>query len=413
MLDRLKERLGSVDAVTAARYLLLAELLFLFVSTSLAVVAELLLFLVFLVFPSLRRRVAELVRQPMIFMAIAWAVVLTLGLLYSIGPGAENLDIWKSWRKLLLLPMAAAVFDSEEWKKKFVWTFLCAVAAGLLVSFGSWLLELPLLKREPVPGIVIHNHATQGMLFAAGFFAAVLAWRFLPPRSRLAKGLLLAIIPGVFLNIVFITTGRSGYLVFLVFSGLLPIFLLRGLPRYLFMLAVPLAIGALLFFSPAASQRILQGVDEMQNYAQDAKLTSMGIRMMMWKNTVALIKDRPVFGHGTGGFREAYRLQVEGREGWQYQVVNDPHNQFMRILAEQGLAGLLVFALFLVAFFRQGCGVPWSYLGIGVILAWCASSLFSAHFSTFVEGRFVWLWCGALLGVTAGGEKKGGGISLS
>jgi hypothetical protein len=37
------------------------------------------------------------------------------------------------------------------------------------------------------------------------------------------------------------------------------------------------------------------------------------------------------------------------------------------------------------------------HLGIGVLLAWCATSLFSSHFSTFTEGRFIYIWLGIML----------------
>ena len=410
-MNRLKVWLEEVDAVAVARYLLLAELVFLFASTSLAVVVETLLFLLFLAFPVLRRRVFAIAGQPMVLMALVWIGVVTIGLLYSIGPGAENIAIWKSWRKIFLLPLAAAVFDEELWKRKLIWTFLGMIVLGLLVSCGSWLSGVTLLKREAVPGIVIHNHATQGILFAAGFFTAALALRFIPPRSSLGRWLLGASMLGLCVNIIFITPGRSGYLVFLVLSTLLPFFLLKGWPRYLFTFVVPLVVGFFLFYSPIAGQRIMQGVDELQSYKQDKELTSMGIRMMMWKNTVAIIKERPFFGYGTGGFIEGYRRRVEGKEGWQQQVVADPHNQYLRIAAEQGLAGLMVFFVLLGAFFRQKSSLLWRYMGLGVLLAWCASSLFSAHFSTFVEGRFIWLWCGALLSTTAGREESAGSLA--
>jgi hypothetical protein len=39
----------------------------------------------------------------------------------------------------------------------------------------------------------------------------------------------------------------------------------------------------------------------------------------------------------------------------------------------------------------------YGYLGLSVLAAWCVTSLFSSHFSTFAEGRFIWLWLGVCL----------------
>ena len=63
--------------------------------------------------------------------------------------------------------------------------------------------------------------------------------------------------------------------------------------------------------------------------------------------------------------------------------------------AELGLLGLLVFLGFVGSFFWQGVAGADRILGLGVLLAWCATSLFSGHFSTAGEGRFLMLWCGA------------------
>jgi len=91
---------------------------------------------------------------------------------------------------------------------------------------------------------------------------------------------------------------------------------------------------------------------------------------------------------------------VEGQKGWQGQPVGDPHNQYLRILVEYGLVGLILFLLFIFSFFRQGIKGPFYIMGIGVVLAWCATSMFSAHFTTFIEGRFLMIWCGALLSLS-------------
>jgi hypothetical protein len=39
------------------------------------------------------------------------------------------------------------------------------------------------------------------------------------------------------------------------------------------------------------------------------------------------------------------------------------------------------------------------------MIGWCATSLANSHFSTFVEGRLLFFWLGAML---AGGPKSNG-----
>jgi O-antigen ligase/Flp pilus assembly protein TadD len=74
---------------------------------------------------------------------------------------------------------------------------------------------------------------------------------------------------------------------------------------------------------------------------------SLGIRMIMWKGTVRMIRDRPIFGVGAGAWENDIPLyQAQGAElETDYYV----HNEFLQLLAEYGLVGWL-FLLALVAY---------------------------------------------------------------
>lgn len=394
-MENIKNRLASLDLLNLVRCLLLTEMVALLVSTSLAVGTELLIYLLFTVSPPLRSKLWQARRQPMVLMIMVWAGVLIIAALYSVAPAAETLDNLSSWRKLLLLPLAAAVFDNDAWKRRLVWSLVLTAALGAILSYFSWFTGMNLYKY-PL-GIAIHNHATQGMMFAVSLFAIALLARYCRPETKGWYYFLPLAAMVICSNLIFITPGRSGYLVLLVLTSIGAFFMVPGRIRYLLGMGIPLGMALLLFFSPVASQRIMQGVNEIRNYEQSAELTSMGVRMVMWKNTVKLVKEHPWFGYGTGGFSEAYRREVAGQVGWRGQPVDDCHNQFLRIVAEQGLLGLAVFMLFVGSFFRQRVSGVFRIMGLGVLLAWCATSMFSAHFSTFTEGRFLYLWCGGLL----------------
>lgn len=395
-----KSKGADFTPLAGARGLLLAELAALLVSTSAAVGVEFLLYLLFAFSAPLRGRLRQSVRQPMVMMILVWGAVLIGAAFYSVAPGAEIIANLSSWRKLLLLPMAAAVFDSDPWKRRLVWVLLLTVTLGAGLSYFSWFSGTA-IHKFPM-GITIHNHATQGMMFAVSLFAIVLLARYCRPVTKV--GFYFLPVAGLLIlaNLIFITPGRSGYLVLLVLAAIAAFFMVPGRTRYLLGLGLPLGMALLLFFSPVANQRIMKGVNEIRDYEHSADLTSMGIRMVMWQNTIKLVRARPWFGYGTGGFSEAYRGEVAGQTGWQGQPVDDCHNQFLRIVAEQGLLGLAVFLAFIAACFRQRVGGVFRVMGLGVLLAWGATSMFSAHFSTFTEGRFLYLWCGALL---AGGVK--------
>lgn len=389
-----------MDPLTLVRSLIILEVVALIFSTAATVIVEILIFLCFISFRELRQRLLLEINQPMVVMALVLYAMVSLGVLYSAAPFSESLDMWGSWRKLLLVPLVASVYTTPLWKQRLVYYFIGVIALSALVSSAGYLFDFGIYKF-PV-GIVVDNHATQGMLFSVAMFASLVLLRF-PFSPHFTQGWLLKLSAGLLaLNIIFVTPGRSGYLVFIVLIMTFVFFGIQKKIRGVILVAAPLVILALLLASPVAKNRVLKGMDEMKNYEQSPELTSMGVRVVMWKNTIALLTrfEHPVFGYGTSGFETAYKQQVAGEKGWQGKPVGDPHNQYLRILVEYGFMGLILFLLFIVSFFKQGMNGPLYIMAIGVLVAWCASSMFSAHFTTFGEGRFLMIWCSALLSKT-------------
>jgi len=383
------------DALTLARGLLVAEMVAMLLSTSAAVGMEFIIYLTFVFSKELRRRLAASLSQPMVMGALAWALMLAVAALWSVGGTGAALESIAGWRKLLLLPLAAAVFEDEKWKRRMLLALTITAVIGVMLSFFSRVTEITIYKYPA--GISIHNHATQGMVFAVCLFAMLIMMFSPKPATNRFRRLTAAAALATLANLILVTDGRSGYLALLVLTAVTGLYMARGKWRYILGIGLPLVISLLLALSPTARNRIRQGIDEALNYRKSPQLSSMGIRVSMWQHTARLIKEKPLLGYGTGGFDEAYRRLVEGETGWQNQPVGSPHNQFLRILAEQGAAGLLVFLAFLASIAVQKPPQPWRVLGLGVLAAWCATSMFSDHFSTFFEGRFIYLWCGAML----------------
>jgi O-antigen ligase len=77
---------------------------------------------------------------------------------------------------------------------------------------------------------------------------------------------------------------------------------------------------------------------------------SLGVRMVMWKATASMIRQRPWSGVGAGAWESEVPLYQA--EGSQLETDYYVHNEFLQLLAEYGLAGwlfLLGLAAYLVA----------------------------------------------------------------
>jgi O-antigen ligase len=398
--------------LTWVRILILLEFVAILVSTSAAVIIEVLLYLTILTSRDLLQRLYAIRHQPMIRLTLVWILVLAASCLYTIAPREDLIDILSSWRKLLLLPMAAAFFGDILWKQRAVHTLFITLCVLLLVSSGFWALDLNVSKYQG--GIIVANHAAQGMVFAVCLLLGL--WQAREYRHVPIKmGVCLAMAVVAFLNIVFITPGRSGYLAMMAIVSGYILFSISGLKKCLVFLLLILAMASTLAFSPLARERIEMGLAEIKSYRDSPQLTSMGARMVAWETTLRLIAEKPILGYGSAAYVEAYRRTIAGRSGWQGEVIKDPHNQFLRILVEHGAVGLFFFLLFIGSFFFQPVPRRFRVLGLCVLLTWCATSLFSSHFTTFLEGRFLMLWLGIFLSASpaVGGLNPGPSMAQS
>jgi O-antigen ligase len=390
--------------VPMARWLLVGAFLGLLITPPVSNLFQLLLVALFIVSGELRRRLVANWRQPLVFGALAFFAMVALAAVYSAAPPREALAAVITWRKLLFVPLAMALFDEPAAKRQFALSLVAGTLVLALVSFGGFAIGWG-ARADDFPGIVARNHGTQGMVFgAAAFVAGVLGMQATDRRWRTG---LLAAAAVLALNVVVVGAARSGYLVLLAciaaYAANHAWHSKRGVAGTLATtaVAVVLAAGALVA-SPQSRERIVQAVQEALHYQDSQTLTSMGIRQIFWRNTVGIIAQRPVFGWGTGSFVHVYTDVVKDRPGVAGTITVDPHNQYMKIAAEQGLVGLVVFLGLLWSATRQRASAPWRLLGLAGLVGWCLTSLASSHFATFAEGTFIYIWIGAMLGADHG-----------
>lgn len=385
----------NFNVVDLARWMVIFLSITILFSPFLTNVLEITLFGLCLFNQELRRRFTEIKKQPLLIGVGAFISMLILGCFYSVADYQDTLRSLWGWRKILLLPLGLVLFNDALWKNKFAYSLMIFVAIVSLFCILFYLLELNIRGQEP--GVLIRNHATQGMIFSATLFLMGMILLFkkhiLPVRSLWFVGFMLVIL-GV---LVYMTPGRSGYLAFMVVTVYLGYLLFRA-KLYKMLSVVFLLSSTLLLTSPLVVERIDLGVKEMQHVdPTNIESSSMGMRMVIWKHTIELIQDRPLLGFGTGGFEEAYSQKIKDNPDWEKNIMHDPHNQFLKIWAEMGMLGLIVFLSMLASSLFQKSSKMYFHLGIGVLLAWCATSLFSSHFSTFTEGRFIYIWLGIML----------------
>jgi O-antigen ligase len=271
-----------------------------------------------------------------------------------------------------------------------------ATAAAVVVALG--LLQMAGLR--PLPWLTggDQRSATLGNVNMAAQLvglALVVLVSGLPGPERTARSRLAALLGGASLAYLFLSGTRS--VAVALAAALAVLALVRRLPlgalARMGALAAALVLGLLpLDPGPLAPQ------------ARASKEMSARLRLAVWSDTLGLVRDHPL-GVGAGNFESAfipYALAGRSRPG-EALVFRSPHNEYLRLLAEEGVPGGIVLSALLLLLVREVNRSPtvraWRS-DAGAILASCGAFLAVEAFFQFpFEMAFPSLLAAVLLGL--------------
>ena len=283
----------------------------------------------------------------------------------------------------------------------------------IFVTCISWLLwlgvEVPFTRRPLEKGIAFTSSLEQPVM---AVLVLIVLWNF---RQYLTKQwgewfVRLAII-AMALNIVFVMSGRTGYIVFILF---LAIEIYRTLPsRWRWLSLLTPIILSIIFsaVSPVFSKRLSQIETNSQAYLQKESLSSEGERLDMWKHTISGILKKPILGYGVGSMPDVYSAE----EGLIKAPLSQPHQQYLFWWAEFGLIGLMIMLGFFFALIKESRLLD-SEAGtslLSVIAVLFVMGLFNCPFFGVGMGEFFFLEIAALLAIRGGASKNGAATSSS
>lgn len=337
-------------------------------------------------------------QQPLGKMIVGFVLWLILGTFYAETDWQSQLTTLSSWKKLFFVYLLLGIFTQQTWQKRFVYWYTIAMSLAGIIAILLWSLDWVVRPSNGGnPGIFMTNHSTQSMAFVAALLCCIFLLK--DARNNKQRYAIWTAI-GLFLfNIFFISTARSGYLAIPAAAtfAMGSIYGFRKLPYIAGLIAIAVLIFGLT--SNTFQDRLKLALDEQANYQTSLNETSVGIRVIFFKNTLELIKQRPWFGYGTSSFKPVYSaLAASKNHDWRGGSTPDPHNQYLFVWTENGLFGLLLFLAYIVIGIRQGLtNKPYGGIAASFLVAIAASSLFNSHFKTFAEGYLLAFFLGALL----------------
>ncbi|CNK89846.1 putative O-antigen biosynthesis protein [Yersinia mollaretii] len=341
--------------------------------------------------------------SPLVYLPAAMFALLALSLLYqhnSYGP-----EMVGKYKKLLyVLPLALFFVHQPQLIKRFCAGFLVANAVILAGTLMVGVLHIPLSGVDPTNPTIFKLQITQNFFMAL----AALLWLALAFNSqgwkRWGYGLLVV---AASYSILFLILGRTGYVALVVGLGVWLFFSLGNRQRLILVVLGIVAFTALVFIPNKATDRIVQGVNEIKvcvaassGDAYEACSSSMGQRSAFAIEASRLIKEAPILGHGAGGF-------YYGNPETGYSV-NNPHNEYLIETIHSGVIGLLIFLAWIVCCYR----VIWRQTPLlrNVLLAVLTSYMACNFFNSFLldssEGHLFMIFVAILAGYSVAGSQS-------
>lgn len=327
----------------------------------------------------------------------AWA---TLALLLLIFVGAiyssADLDDIKfqlgKYAKLLIIFLAISLLKEKKWRVIGVNAFAVSMLITLLLSVGSIFLSIPFVKGGDGNHFVFKDHIAQNLMMSFFVLFMLMKSRYEPRRFMRSVYFCTAIIAAV--NILFFVQGRTGHISLIL---IILIFIIFAIPMRNWLIWIAgsiLCILSVFYFSDNFSNRFQLAVAEYKN--QDSnELTSVGQRVEFFKKSVVLIKERPLFGWGTGAYgKEFCRVAISPE--WCQAGKAHPHNQFLSFGVQLGFFGIFCYLFFIGAAAKVAKKLDSSerVLLIGLLGTLVVDSFFHAPLFLVAEAQFFILMLG-------------------
>ena len=321
-----------------------------------------------------------------------------LGIFYT---SASWLEAWMTldkYRELFYIPFFILLFRGHMERQAGLNGFLTAMGITLLLSYlmaFGWHVG----KGGADNAYVFKNHITQGLFMSlALYFLAVQAWNTPSGRKWRSVFIVLALY-----NIIFMTQGRTGYLVLasLVLLLMYQTYRLRGI------LLGGLIVMGIAVFAYTNSQVVKTRVDTLSGgvEAYQAGKTGGSIpnRLGFLQNSVILVLQHPILGTGTGSF--AYEYEELAQKKGNPSTTN-PHNEYLMIAVQWGLVGMGLFIYLLYQLWITSYRLDQVWMAQGVVVAMSVGCLFNSFLLDTTEGHLFAFLVGTFWGAMKGNKQK-------
>ncbi len=224
-------------------------------------------------------------------------------------------------------------------------TFLAGSIVAIFVMLAQGLYQINFLNAYQANGA--YNKIIMGTSAILFTVLIVIGLFFYGKKWEYATFAILAIGSGLYLTLL--SGSRTAWL----FIPLIIVFLLflyrKRLSHKNFKILILTLIMTSLFVGIAQPKRLKAGLEGLSvranTFTKETASGTVGERLVMWRNSLLIFKDSPIFGTGLGDFKHDSILLLEKGLSFKSNFAvhsTNAHNIYFMLLAEGGLVGLML-----------------------------------------------------------------------
>jgi len=291
-----------------------------------------------------------------IFGFLIWALI-SISWGHNNYEGISTINLWLG-PVTLFFALANSPADSNRITRILDFIFASAVVSAIIGCL-QYLTKFPFVPQvvEPAATFANKNMAAHIMVLSIPLGIGLL----FSTKSNW-KSFFYAIGTALLLAFLYYTKTKAAWLAFLVEAVLFgfALLILRqkfpwSMAKQISSLLAILVLGLLLNLSPygwspafkeiSSKVQLVKGAVEGEEEKEEAAYGSVGLRFAIWRNTLEMIKDRPILGFGLGNHKVFYpiyhRKAVVEKVFSEEAQLHNVHNDYLQLFSETGAIGFL------------------------------------------------------------------------
>lgn len=320
--------------------------------------------------------------------------LLLAGTLYGNPDPGDAVRALVKYLNLLFIPLFSLLLRPMRLRQIALRGFAISLSLVLLLSYlVAAGVPFPggLVKGDTANPVVFKQYLTHGILLAFGAFLFAERALAAPAPGQRASWAIAALLAAV--NVMLMIESRTGHVVLVVLALYFGFGWLRWRGLAIAAAAMALMVTALIYVPGTFQERYgfatgNHASSQAGKWARDSNKQ----RLDFYRASVALIRDHPLFGTGTGSFPRAYAEKTRGTEATQ---TRNPHNEYLHITVQLGVVGLAALLWLFAQQWRESARLASPFecrLARGLLLTIAVGCLFNSLLYDHTEGLlYAWL----------------------